>query len=142
MGAPKAGACGMKQIRTIIAVLFASAGIAQVAQSQNSTMFGPQTILNGGASGPCGAPINGFNCQRSITLAHTSVPATQSNFTVLVCANGASPCNASVSGLNQSGGGAHVLNTTTSNGVTVPADLVFTSDSGCVTALNWDIEKY
>jgi hypothetical protein len=85
------------------------------------------------ASASCG---NGFSYCRQITLnLATYNPGSQSNFTVLVCANGASPCNTSVGGLNQSGGGAHVQN---SNGY----DIVFTSDAGCTTDLNWEKESY
>ena len=77
-----------------------------------------------------------FTYVRAITLnTATYNPATESSFTVLVCANGSSPCNASVSGLNQSGGGAHVAN---ANGY----DIIFTSDSGCTTKLNWEVENY
>lgn len=44
------------------------------------------------------------------------------------------------------GNGGHVQNTTTQTGSsytgTVPADLIFTSDSACTTLLNWEIESY
>ena len=77
-----------------------------------------------------------YSYYRAITInAATYNPGSETNFTVLVCANGSSPCNTSVAGLNQSGGGAHVQN---SNGY----DIIFTSDAGCTTKLNWEMEKY
>jgi hypothetical protein len=83
-------------------------------------------------------PATGYSYCRDITVAHGKVGAgteNESNFVVLVCANGSSPCNTSVSGLNQSGGGAHV---TSLNGY----DIIFTSDSGGTTKLSWEVEKY
>jgi Concanavalin A-like lectin/glucanases superfamily/Domain of unknown function (DUF2341) len=35
-----------------------------------------------------------------------------------------------------------IQNTTTLNTQTVPADLIFTSDSGCTTKLNWEVSSY
>src|SRR5262249_52273317 len=52
-----------------------------------------------------------FNYSRQITInSATFNPATQTNFPVLFCANGAAPCNTPIAGWNQSGSGAHVLN--------------------------------
>jgi hypothetical protein len=76
-----------------------------------------------------------YQYSRAITIQGSQVPSTQTNFTVLVCANGASPCNTSVSGLNQTGAGAHVAN---ANG----DDIIFTSDSSCTSKLNWEMEDY
>jgi hypothetical protein len=83
---------------------------------------------------PCPA-FAAFTYARSVTIDATKVPATQTNFTVLVCANSAAPCDASVSGLNQSGGGAHVTQADAD-------DIVFTSDNACTTLLSWEIERY
>lgn len=78
----------------------------------------------------------GYTYSRTIQTTAASIPVTQTNFTILVCANGSSPCNASVPGLNQSGGGAHVQN---SNGY----DIVFSTASDCSSALlSWEMEKY
>lgn len=60
----------------------------------------------------------------------------QPSFPILVCANGSSPCNTSVPGLNQSGGGAHVQN---SNGY----DVGFFTNSGCtIKVAAWEVETY
>lgn len=73
---------------------------------------------------------------RTVTLeADQVLGASHSNFTVLVCANGAAPCDASVPGLNQSGGGAHV---TQADG----DDIVFGTNNTCSSLLNWEIDKY
>ena len=78
-----------------------------------------------------------YSFYRSVTIDHTKVPNTdQAAFTFLVCANGSSPCNASVSGLNQSGAGAKVQN---ANGY----DIGFFTDTGCTTKVTgWDIDRY
>lgn len=73
---------------------------------------------------------------RTVTLEADQVSgASHSNFTVLVCANGTAPCDASVPGLNQSGGGAHV---TQADG----DDIVFGTNNTCSSLLNWEIDKY
>lgn len=80
---------------------------------------------------------SGYSYQRQITInGATYNPATQSNFTVLLCANGSSPCDTSVAGLNESGLGAHVTN---SNGY----DIVFSS-TACTspTLMSWEMENY
>lgn len=76
-----------------------------------------------------------YSYRRTITVDNTKVPSNQTQFPILVCANGASPCGATVSGLNQTGGGAHVQN---SNGY----DVIFTTDTTCTTKLTWEMEKY
>ncbi len=87
-----------------------------------------QKIAAGGGSG--------FGFSRTIQTTAASIPGTLSNYTVLVCANGAAPCNASVPGLNQSGGGAHVQNAS-------GFDIVFSSVSDCSSGLlSWETEKY
>jgi plastocyanin len=79
----------------------------------------------------------GFQYVRKLTIDHTKVPNTdQVSFPILVCANGSSPCNTSITGLNQTGGGAHVQN---SNGY----DIGFYTDSACTTKVTaWEMEKY
>lgn len=76
-----------------------------------------------------------YSFSRTLTLNHLKVPSTQSNFTVLICANGTTPCNTSITGLNQTGGGAHVQN---SNGF----DIIFSSTFDCATLMKWETEKY
>ncbi len=95
----------------------------------------PSKIGGEGSGGGGGA----YSYSRPIVINHNKVGTVnntdQSSFPVLICANGSSPCNTSVSGLNQSGVGAHVQN---ANGY----DIVFTSDSGCSQFLNWEMENY
>ncbi len=81
-----------------------------------------------------------FGYYRTITIDHTKVPSTQSSFTVMVCANltlGNGNTCGTVTGLNQSGGGAKVLN---ANGY----DIVFSSsDSTCQTnVMHWEMPVY
>jgi hypothetical protein len=67
------------------------------------------------------------SCKRSLTIDHTKVPSTQSNFTVLVSL--ADPALKTVAN------GGHVVN---ANGY----DIGFYADSGGTTKLKWEIEKY
>ena len=79
----------------------------------------------------------GYAYVRSITVqsAQISGGVNLTQFPILVGGNGTSPCNASISGLNQTGGGAHVQNP---NGY----DIIFTTDSACTNKLTWEMEKY
>jgi len=78
-----------------------------------------------------------YSYSRSVKVDHTQVTGGSdlTQFPILVCGNGSSPCNASISGLNQSGGGAHVQN---SSGY----DIVFGTDSACQNLLTWEMENY
>ena len=88
--------------------------------------------------------LNGYSYMRPITIDHTKVGTVnntdQSNFPVLISGT-----------YNGSGGtfdartvanGGLIQNTVTLNSQTVPADLLFTSDSGCRTKLNWEVASY
>ena len=66
-------------------------------------------------------------CQRSLTIDHTKVPSTQSNFTVLVSLTDPA--------LKTVANGGHVAN---ANGY----DIGFYADSGGTTKLKWEVEKY
>ena len=66
-------------------------------------------------------------CQRSMTIDHTKVPSTQSNFTVLVSLTDPA--------LKTVANGGHVAN---ANGY----DIGFYADSGGTTKLKWEVEKY
>jgi hypothetical protein len=77
---------------------------------------------SGGAAGSCAA-LNGFTHCRKLTIDHTQVPSTQTNFTVLV--------SQTILNLKSTGNGGSV---TDAQG----DDIVFTSDSGCTTMINWD----
>ena len=66
-------------------------------------------------------------CQRSLTIDHTKVPSTQSNFTALVSLTDPA--------LKTVANGGHVAN---ANGY----DIGFYADSGGTTKLKWQVEKY
>src|SRR5205814_4920131 len=69
----------------------------------------------------------GAACRRSLTIDHTKVPSTQSNFTVLVSVTDPA--------LKTVANGGHVAN---ANGY----DIGFYADSGGTTKLKWEVEKY
>ena len=69
----------------------------------------------------------GNTCQRQMTVNHTLVPSTQSNFTVVV--------NVTDVALKTIANGGHVAN---ANGY----DIGFYADSGGSTKLKWEVEKY
>ena len=72
-------------------------------------------------------PTPATACQRSMTIDHTKVPSTQSNFTVLVSVTDPA--------LKTVANGGHVANP---NGY----DIGFYADSGGTTKLKWEVEKY
>ena len=76
---------------------------------------------------PTATPTPGTACQRSMTIDHTKVPGTQSNFTVLVSVTDPA--------LKTVANGGHVAN---ANGY----DIGFYADSGGTTKLKWEVEKY
>src|SRR4029077_3486466 len=75
---------------------------------------------------PTGSP-SGNACQRQMTVNHTLVPSTQSNFTVLVSVTDPA--------LKTLANGGHVANV---NGY----DIGFYADSGGTTKLKWEVESY
>jgi hypothetical protein len=77
---------------------------------------------------------NGYVYRRAITVAAAVVPATQVNFPMLM--------SGTFAYLATFPNGGMVHNTATLNTQTVPADLIFTSDSAGTTLLNWDIASY
>src|SRR5439155_310959 len=76
---------------------------------------------------PTPTPTPATGCQRSMTIDHTKVPSTQSNFTVMV--------NVTDPALKTVANGGHVAN---ANGY----DIGFYADSGGTTKLKWQVEKY
>jgi uncharacterized Zn-binding protein involved in type VI secretion len=101
-----------------------------------STMFTPADSVNyNNAPGSThinvtssGGNANGYGFQRSIIIDHTKVPNTdQNNFPVLIS-------------------GTYAYLATTTNGGNVQNangyDVIFTSDSGCATKLNHEVETY
>jgi hypothetical protein len=93
-----------------------SSGAATVALTgTNAIASGTFLVLtafgNSYTSAPTAATVTAGSatCTGPATIA-TVLQSAQTNFSQLICANGSAPCNGSVSGLNQSGGGAHVLN--------------------------------
>ena len=84
---------------------------------------------------------NGYAYCRTITIDHTKVGSGTEDETQFPWL-----ASSTISSLATVGNGGHIQNTTTESGSsytgTVPADLIFTSDSGCTTDLNWEIESY
>ncbi len=85
---------------------------------------------------------NGYLHQFQITVSGSEGSASQVNFSQLVCSDltlGNTAACPSLSGkLASTGSGGYVNNTVTFNGQTVPADAVFTTDSGCSSLMSWD----
>lgn len=79
----------------------------------------------------CGS---GYSFCRTLTINHLKVPSTQTNFTVLATTTDTT--------LKVVGSGGNIQNTTTFNGQTVPADMVFSSTADCSTLMSWDFESY
>jgi hypothetical protein len=75
-----------------------------------------------------------YSFSNSITVHHGQVASTQTDFPVLI--------TGTYSYLATTAHGGSVQNTTTLNGQTVPADLIFTSDSGGTSPLIWEIASY
>src|SRR5262249_48996943 len=86
----------------------------------------PGTFITMGSES-CATPPPVTSCQRPMTIDHTKVPSTQSNFTVLVSVTDPA--------LKTVANGGHVAN---ANGV----DIGFYADSGGTTKLKWEVEKY
>ncbi len=85
---------------------------------------------------PAKAYANGYSYSRAITVDHTKVSTSdQSNFAVLVCFNGASPCDRALVELKSTGNGGHVQNVS-------GYDIIFASDRNGVTPLSFEKEKY
>lgn len=75
-----------------------------------------------------------YTASKSITINSGQVPSTQTNFPVLI--SGTYPYLATTAN------GGMIQNTTTLNSQTVPADLIFTSDSGGTSNLIWEVASY
>ena len=100
-----------------------------------SLSIGSGCLLTFTAPNLSGVIIANYVYARSITIDYTKVStASQTNFPVLVSGTYSYLATATNSG--------YIQNTTTLNGQTVPADLIFTSDNACTTKLNWEIASY
>lgn len=79
----------------------------------------------------------GYSRSLTVTSSSTLLPSTQTNFPVLVYISHATLKTVANSG--------HINNTVTAASgpaVTMPADLIFTSDSGGTTKIAWEVESY
>lgn len=77
---------------------------------------------------------NGYTYCRPVVIDKTKVPSTQTNFAVMVSSTVATWKTAANSG--------HVQNTVTSDGISVPADFIVTSDNAGTTLIAWEFEQY
>src|SRR5207244_8901615 len=100
-----------------------------VNDGPNNTNTSFLVTVNPGSPTPTPTPTPGPTtaCQRTLTIDHTKVPSTQSNFTVLV--------NLTDPALKTVANGGHVAN---ANGY----DIGLYADSGETTKLKWEVEKY
>ena len=97
-----------------------------VNDGPNNTSTSFVVTVNAPTPTPTPTPSNA-SCQRSLTIDHTKVPSTQSNFTVLVSLTDPA--------LKTVANGGHVVN---ANGY----DIGFYSDSGGTIKLKWEVERY
>lgn len=88
------------------------------------------------ASAGCAQWTNGYSYKAKFVVQAGQVTGTQANFTAVVAGTAA--------GLKTAANGGHVHNTCTQAlyGLTVPADLIFTSDSAGATLLAWQFDTY
>ncbi len=104
----------------------------------------PPAAAGGGGGLNCNSGVNGYTCYHSLTVDHTKVGSgTQANFPVMVA--GTFDGTGGLPDLRVTGSGGKIQHTTTETGgpgITVPADAVFTSDSGCSTLLKWEWKTY
>ena len=80
-----------------------------------------------GSSGGSSSSFNGYSYERSLTVNHTYVSGTQAFFPVLV--------SGTYSWLAATSSGGYAQNPS-------GYDVIFTSDSGCASELNWEVETY
>lgn len=124
----------MKWLLIILLCLWATASQAQ---------FFTPPIIFGKASGGAACTTNGYSHCRQITFQSAQVSGGPlSNFTALFLCTSNSDTNCNSVDLRGTGSGGFIQNTATFNGQTVPTDLIFTSDSGCTTTLNWEVASY
>lgn len=82
-----------------------------------------------------------FGFRQSLTVDHTQCGATDSSsFPVLV--SGTYNGTGGIADLRVTGSGGKIQHTVSSNGVTIPADLAFYSDSGLTSALPFEVASY
>ena len=88
--------------------------------------------------------IDTYQAYASITIDNTKVSANETNFPIVI--SDTFDGTAGEPDIRTTGNGGKVQNTDATGGAsgsyTVPADLIFTSDSGCSTPLDHEIEKY
>lgn len=87
---------------------------------------------------PSGGTAYSFTASKTITIDHTKVGTVnntdQTNFPVLIYGT--------YTYLKTVANGGSIQNTTTLNNQTAPADLIYTSDSGCQNRLSWEVASY
>ncbi|HEY3826955.1 MAG TPA: choice-of-anchor D domain-containing protein, partial [Bryobacteraceae bacterium] len=112
---------------------------AAVSITDNGT-GSPQLVgLSGTGVAPAPPPWpNGYMYQATFTVATGKVPSTQTNFPVLI--------SGTFADLKSFANGGRVLNTCTqivgTSAITVPCDLIFTSDAAGVSPVSWEFESY
>jgi hypothetical protein len=100
----------------------------------------PQAVsLTGTGAGSVTAPWpNGYTYQATFTVASGKAPTAQSNFPALI--------SGSFADFKTTANGGRIANLCTqtvgNNSISVPCDLIFTSDAAGATPLSWEFESY
>jgi hypothetical protein len=91
-------------------------------------------------AGTCG---NGYSFSEKITIDHTLVPSTQTNFPFLLCFNGACTASTTLADLKTVANGGQIQNTAAnSKSVTGPADLVICDAASAGNPLKYETASY
>ncbi|HEY1755666.1 MAG TPA: choice-of-anchor D domain-containing protein, partial [Bryobacteraceae bacterium] len=113
--------------------------VASLAIADNGVSDPQTVVLSGTGAGAGSGPWpNGYSYQATFTVTAGKVTGSQTNFPALI--SGTYP------DFKSSANGGRVLNTCTqtvgNRTVTVPCDLIFTSDAAGTALLSWEIESY
>ena len=126
-------------INVTFAPAFGGARSASLSITDNAT-GNPQTLaISGTGVGSLSFPWpNGYTYQATFTVTAGKVPSAQANFPALI--------SGSFPDLRTTANGGRVANTCTqaigNNSLSVPCDLIFTSDAAGSSLLNWEFESY
>ena len=124
-----------------LVIFFFTLCLLAFSQSDANAQFA--SMMTQGAISAADCTLNGYTHCRKIAFQSSQVStADQTNFPALFLCTSNSDTNCNSVDLRVTGSGGFIQNTTTLNSQTVPADLIFTSDSACSTKLNWEVASY
>jgi hypothetical protein len=104
---------------------------------QNLTITAPAAVT---ANFAPNSGSSGYSYSRTVTVQSGHVSGNQANFPVLLKMTAAG--SGTIRDFATVANGGKIQNTATVNSLTVPADLVFSSDAAGANLLNWEIESY